>query len=325
MNNTIENVQRSNNEEEELFSPGWRKKSQPTAGFRLLCHALALPIPSSKFVKINGHPYPVRGTLIESAALSVYALDHPDVGQIIVKIPNVKQSWPCVIADRKGYRRLYDIMPLRPYLVKPFLDLKVEKGGFAMERGVLLVSLLEMAVQEANDQTETDYIAVVDRFMRPHMLHLLHGIRTLHSHGWTHRDIRPANLLVVDGTTRLIDWEFSLPVNYNEDLTHDQGIHNPFSPDDDDVRVTNNDHVKRDFLGFGHTCICLGSSQINQNRCADNGDRRSYIGELLVANDEFLAMIGAKIVNDVLQSGCNPVSSATVDYWEEMLLSNRNL
>ena len=235
----------------ELFPEKWVTLEEPTVGFQLLCHVMNKPLPNSKFIKIDGTLVQVVGTLLERDGVGVYVCQHLNK-QIAVKVALSKRLKGVICFMEK--EKLAEILKLEgmAQFVVPLLgDITVE-GGFAMPLGQSLVDTAEQCREEHKEEEEA-----LMSFIGGHAIRLLRGLECLHNHGWCHRDIRPANFVLLDGNACLIDWATAKPLTScrGESYAYMQGMDEPFWPDP--YQSYFQDGRKWDLLCFGYSMLAL--------------------------------------------------------------------
>jgi hypothetical protein len=298
----------------ELFPAGWESREHPTPGYELLCHALMIPLPRSKLIRINNLSVVVVGTLQAADDIAAYVVNSPLNGRpVAVKVAYSKMAIGVMRCfEKPNYETLSSITALDCYMVKRLDQLDVE-NGYAMELANPLIRWFEMQAQGAVDK-----VAVANTGVKPHLRHVFHGLRTLHAHSWSHRDVRPANIVIIDGTARLIDWATAARHDRPVSCLFDQGHGDPFAPND--ISKFGCHGAKLDLVGLGFVALFFGSAEVDQKRCIDSRSREQYMSDLvLTCGSGFptdLATIGARLVHEVEQTASRPLTDDDYDRWE---------
>ncbi|KAJ3099212.1 hypothetical protein HDU96_010772 [Phlyctochytrium bullatum] len=170
----------------EFLPEGWRNRVEPTTGFQHLCRVFFTIYEEKNSVILDGRRYHIKETISEGSGL--YIVDFNDK-EVVVKRRLGRFGISFTQLELSNYRDVYRHESLRDYLV-PLLDVEVE-DGFAMARG----QNFEEEMAKMDEQTILN-----------HFTHLLRGLKELHSIGFAHANVRPANIVLFEGKSRWIDW-----------------------------------------------------------------------------------------------------------------------
>ena len=207
-----------------LFPPKWRDLTEPTEGFKLLCHALMVPLPIEvQTIDVGRRCCRIVATIFSSSECMVY-LVKPSFGEsFVVKVAteNNRYARGLLQSEHEKLLDLHKHPELVPYLAG-LVDGEVT-NGFAMQKG----TSLEVELMQIGTENEPATVAQVCAFLKPLLLNAFDGIRQLHAIGWFHGDIRPTNLLVINGTLRLIDFMTSGPYDSRKYMVR-SGYEDPF-------------------------------------------------------------------------------------------------
>jgi serine/threonine protein kinase len=140
--------------------------------------------------------------------------------------------------------------------------------------------------------------------VRPLLAQLIRGLACLHENGWVHLDVRPSNMVLLDGTARYIDWLTAVPADQVENFgTMKQGHEDPFWPTDQSVFIS--DPQKWDWYGFGYSIMFMGLTNSQRVDVMDV-QRRDQVVSTIAMDSTTMASIGAKIIEHI-QTNDRPV------------------
>jgi hypothetical protein len=306
-----------------LFPEKWSDLEEPTDGFKMLCHALSIRLPASRKVIINGKRHSIRGTMQENLEAAVYIVE-PDceAPPIVVKVALGKRATGIMLSFEKStVEAVAAIEELEPYAVKLLPEYEVQ-NGFAMEMGEsLILWYQELVSEDSRKSIPVGAVAIANADIKPHLHHLFRGLRVLHKYGWCHRDIRPANLVLVHGMAKLIDWATAARKEDPVDRLFSQGYGDPFAHED--VGRFGQSGEKLDFIGLGFVALFFGSSAEEQKLCADVTSRRNYIrtlAEEYPQRAKDLAVIGAYLIEQIEETGQAALTEEDCDCFEQLLI-----
>ena len=277
-----------------LFPSNWRNLAEPTEGFKLLCHSLMVPIPAVlPVIPVNGTPLQISGTIFSSLENMVYLMEINNT-RFAVKIAKKESRYArgLINSEHEKLKYLNAQSDIAPFLTA-LADYNIQ-NGFAMEFGTTLeVALLE----ELELWPEADVLARYIRsstFLKPFFVTALEGIQKLHVHKWFHGDIRPSNLLIVNGTLRLIDFMTSGPYEQRQYLVR-SGYDDPFCVSG--VKGNSDYLYHWDLYGLAYSMIFMVLGDKDRD-CFLNETARSNLVQLLAVKDVRgdLAAAGAKMI-----------------------------
>ena len=181
---------------------------------------------------------------------------------------------------------------MQNFVVPVLEEFKVE-SGFAMEVGEPLIRWIELNV--AGKKKHDVVLPQLKVFLKQ----VFHGLALLHYNNWSHFDIRPANIVIFNGTARLIDWLTANPCDYHQSWRIQQGETCYFWPKNYEMFIK--DGKKWDLISFGYTTIALALGEIEAKKVFEDFDSRQIFVQQCVEGriKNSLAVIGAKIVHMV--------------------------
>jgi hypothetical protein len=263
----------------DLLPEGWKDLQQPTVGFRSLCHALCMPVPSPQKLKISGVEYFVQKTIYLGHGHSVLGVNIG--GQaVVVKLANTSSKFDrgLLRLEAKKCQLLYDKQHFRPFMVPLVIDQMLEGDGFLMHEATPFL-----------DVVTVDTPAIV---IRTFFHQAVDGLYALHSNDYFHGDIRPLNLMVYDGTLRFIDWMTLFRRGSPPSLLFEQGFDDPFQCSDFQHGV--DDPAFWDLYGLGYTFAGLGVSKGQHVLMSEPVNRKALMKEL--ACSDGIGHLGARLV-----------------------------
>jgi hypothetical protein len=232
-----------------LFPNGWRQLEKPTRGFALLCQMLYFPLPQIKFVVIGGSRVPVSSILYETADLGIYVV--PIHGNHLIAKVGVTKITSSMIkyVEPAKHEAVSGIPGMSEYMVPIRRDYEVT-DGFLMEQATPITEW-KGDLQSA-------------------MLQIFQGLKIMHGSNFYHLDIRPSNIMIYNGTARLIDWVTCVNQQNLTPSTLMQGHKDYFWPSDPDAY--RNRPALWDILGFAYTFFFLESDLESRTRFYENRD-----------------------------------------------------
>ena len=314
-----------------LFPPDWIDSVSPTKGFELLCHALVLPIPSERHIRVffvktsSTVPLIVNKTLYQNddCVVSKVNISGKD---FVVKEAVGKYSKGIIASfELRNYKEISRISGFESYMVPLRPEFEVPHG-FVMEYvGEIIETWIEIRGFASDDAR--------DAALKPVLLHLFRGLKLLHSNDWYHMDVRPGNIVVADkavvngtvedGTVadgaaaRLIDWATAIQTPR---LVQDgsrlfmQGQEDPFWPDEPLDKMLMYPG-KWDLVGFGLVICYLTSSRIERaDIFTDLSTRSKTIQKRAAESPSQLFTIGARIYKHGSDLGV-PIDYDLIEKW----------
>ena len=278
-----------------LFPSDWCLLNEPTEGFKLLCHALTLTLPSEKIVSFQ-----MGGAWIKCIAKKILR----DDGECEVSVVN-HNGRDLIVKQAKGkyakgiiskfelfnYQEISKIAGMAPFIVPLREEYEIQHGFVAD-----YASGESIDVWIENCQIGSDG-AARDQALKSLFLHVFKGLKLLHENHWFHKDIRPENIVVSgDGTAKLIDWATAIhcpgPVADDAHIFY-QGHSDPFWPDDLRLAL---EPSKWDLVGFGLVICFLTLSEVDRLAAFQNvSNRASFLRSFSEAHPDSLTSVGAKI------------------------------
>ena len=276
----------------ELFPPAWWKKKRPTVGFRLLCDAISVPMPKHlPQVTIDGIQWTIDRTLFDSNEIAVYALKKIDGSQFAVKVAKSRQSCSAGLlkSEWRKIQDFYSMEAFKEYMLAPMPEFDVDRG-FAMELGSSFMADYQQRFEEAAE-TNADTTEITWDILKPHACRILQAIELLNAKGFMHGDIRPRNLIMLDGKVRLIDWVTAVKF---EEWPHSlrQGYEDPFWPDS----IQAGDAQLWDLYCLGYTFLYMAVSKAERQAFANAEKRADLVAEYSSKTIRSIACACARLI-----------------------------
>ena len=186
----------------DLFPKGWRKRKNPTRGFSLLCASLMVPLPLKSFqhIIINGESVDVDSVVTARPTSHVYQVSVDGKPLAIKVCPHACRN-DTVYTEMERIREMMEVPALTPFIV-PIDAMYTVKDGFAMPLGLPLHDFVTDLVTKVPLLTPEDFLLQI----RDLLVQSIDGVFALHASNFFHNDIRPHNMVVLNGSLRFIDW-----------------------------------------------------------------------------------------------------------------------
>jgi hypothetical protein len=286
----------------ELFPSGWTNLPDATLGFSLLYDLFREQLNETFAIRVNGEDVIVEGT-IQNAEIGIYICTlHGE--KCVVKQGITRRHKGLMIQEAINYSTVASNPELASFIV-PKVDVKIEYG-YAMK--------LAKPLKGVNLSKE----GIISG-----MRHIFHGLRQMHSLGYTHLDIRPDNIVVYEETFRLIDWA-SLITNANERVFQYQGVTDPFCPSEVGEFLPTGKLKLWDLFCYGHTFLFLIADTEDRIKFHRPETRHEYIINLCKSNQNNIENRIARFFEG-LNTWCHgesDVSISSYQAFEELLFDD---
>ena len=281
-----------------LFPDGWRELSEPTDGFKLLCHAIKVPMPVPVTVSVDRHLCSSTGTLYVNSQIGIFIVE-VNTELLAVKVGLDRYGFGMVEMERNNISNIMQLDRMCNYMV-PMTEQAV-RYGFAMPLAEPLSAWIDRQQKELKNEIQE---AVTEKALTqrctPIFQQLLEGIHCLHRHGFCHLDIRPGNLMMFEGTGRLIDWT---TVKRIEKAKSDsigffrQGHLDAFWPDPTGTKLDESP-VRWDLYGLAYSIAYLGANLLEKGQLSDFDTRDAQLEEFRgkAVDSDSIKALGAHLV-----------------------------